>query len=236
MKRIVLLLATLTALSGCANTAKQNDVLQKQIEQLELNQRFLAARLQMTNSIMPTAINFDSGITIGDINAPYVMIEFTDLQCPYCGTFQKDVFPEFKKQYIDSGKVLFVAREFPLKQIHPNATEAAIALRCVDKQNSNEYSKFKAAVFKNKDNLSQDFYANEVLKMELSKSEFNQCMNSKEQLNTVNNSYKYAVGIGLNSTPSFIFGKNTGKSAINYKIAKGGLSMDKIEQALNAIK
>lgn len=236
MKKIILLLVTLTALNGCANIAKQNDALQKKIEQLELNQRFLAARLQMTTSVMPTAIDFASGITIGDINAPYVMIEFTDLQCPYCGTFQKDVFPEFKKQYIDTGKVLFVAREFPLKQMHPNATEAAMALRCVNEQDRTLYSQFKTTLFKNQTNLNQQLYFSEIDTLNLNHSKFEECLNSREKLNIVNDSYKYAVGIGLNSTPSFIFGKNTGKSAINYKIAKGGLSMDKIEQALNAIK
>lgn len=235
MKKTILTMLTVSTLLGCTSTV-DNQALEAKIQQLEVNQRLMAARLQMTNSVMPQEIEFMDGIQIGHADAPYVVVEFTDLQCPYCSTFQKETFPEFKKKYIETGKVLYVAREFPLKSIHPNATEAAVALRCSYQQQPESYSAIKGDIFANRDKLNHDFYQSIAVQYELNQAVFQRCMNSPDALHSVDEAYKYAVGIGLNSTPSFIFGKNTGKSVIEYRIAKGALTLENMEKALETVK
>ncbi|EKK9988296.1 thioredoxin domain-containing protein [Vibrio vulnificus] len=235
MKKTILTILTVSTLAGCASTV-DNQALEAKIQQLEINQRLIAARLQMTSSVMPKEIEFMDGIQIGQVDAPYVVIEFTDLQCPYCSTFQQETFPEFKKNHIDTGKVLYVAREFPLKSIHPNATEAAVALRCSYQQQPQSYSSIKSDIFTNRDKLNHDFYQSIVAQYELNHELFQSCMNSTDAVHSVDEAYKYAFGIGLNSTPSFIFGKNTGKSVIEYRIAKGALTLENMEKALETVK
>jgi len=68
---------------------------------------------------------------LGDENAPVTLIEFSDYQCPFCQRFKSQTLDQLKSQYIDTGKVKFVYRDFPLDSIHPFATPAAEAAECV---------------------------------------------------------------------------------------------------------
>lgn len=231
MKKTLLAVAAISILSGCASNA-DNDRLQE----LELNQRILSAKLGMTNATMPSTIDYMDGIQIGNANAPLVMIEFTDLQCPYCAKFQSDTFPKFKEKYIDTGEVLYVAKELPLKQIHAEATNAAVALRCANKQSPSIYSQFKNDLFTNGKSLSNEFYMDTAKSYQLDTIKFEQCITDKEELKNVNTSYKYAMGLGLNSTPSFIFGNNQDNAAHSFLIAKGALSIENIDEAIKQLK
>lgn len=63
----------------------------------------------------------------GAANAPVTLIEYASLTCPHCRRFHREIFPEVKRRYIDTGKVRFILREFPIGKQSGNAT---IALRC----------------------------------------------------------------------------------------------------------
>ena len=65
--------------------------------------------------------------TIGNPDAPVTVIKYMSLTCPYCRRFQAETFPVFKREYIDTGKVRLVLREFPIGKASGTAT---IALRC----------------------------------------------------------------------------------------------------------
>ena len=64
---------------------------------------------------------------LGDAAAPVTMIEYSSLTCPHCAAFQKETLPGLKARYIDTGKVRFVMRDFPLDQI---ALRAAVLAHC----------------------------------------------------------------------------------------------------------
>ena len=72
--------------------------------------------------------------TLGKKDAPIVMLEFSDFQCPFCEKFFSGAEPQIIKDYVDTGKVLFVYKDFPLKQIHPMAQKAAEAANCANEQ------------------------------------------------------------------------------------------------------
>lgn len=71
---------------------------------------------------------------LGNKDAAVTVIEFSDFQCPFCDQFVKNTYPQLKKEYIDTGKIAFAYRHFPLTSIHPNATPAAIASECANEQ------------------------------------------------------------------------------------------------------
>ncbi len=78
----------------------------------------------------------------GSPTAPVTIIKYASLTCPYCRKFHAEVFPEFKREYIDTGKVRYVIREFPIGKTSGNAT---IALRCAPAEKYLElYGKFLA--------------------------------------------------------------------------------------------
>lgn len=74
------------------------------------------------------------GVSVGDENAPVVVREFADYQCPACGRFS-EATQRLKQEYVETGKVRFVYFDLPLQQ-HENAMPAAIAARCAGDQDA----------------------------------------------------------------------------------------------------
>src|SRR5688572_17455870 len=56
---------------------------------------------------------------LGRADAPVTIVEFSDYQCPFCQRFVTTTFPVLKKEYVDTGKVRYVFRDYPLDQLHP---------------------------------------------------------------------------------------------------------------------
>ncbi len=65
--------------------------------------------------------------SLGKANAPVTVIEYVSLTCPHCANFQKTIFPRVKKEFIDTGKIRFIVREFPIGH---TSGHAAIVNRC----------------------------------------------------------------------------------------------------------
>src|SRR3989344_3998538 len=70
---------------------------------------------------------------LGDVNAPVVMIEWSDYECPFCARFYTQTLSQIKSDYIDTGKAKFVYRDFPLG-FHQQAETAALAANCAGEQ------------------------------------------------------------------------------------------------------
>lgn len=82
-----------------------------------------------TNYVLPTA---DDDAVLGDANAPVEMIMFSDYECPACYYFETEIFPLIKADFIDTGKVKFIYRDFPLTSKHLKAHITAEAAECAD--------------------------------------------------------------------------------------------------------
>ena len=72
--------------------------------------------------------------TLGSTSAKVTIVEFGDFQCPFCKNFFQNTFSQIKTKYIDTGKVKYVFRHFPLTQIHVNAQIASVAAECANQQ------------------------------------------------------------------------------------------------------
>ena len=70
----------------------------------------------------------------GPANAPVTVIEFTDFQCPFCGRNFQQTYPQIYNDYVKTGKVKYISRNFPLESIHPFAFKAAEAAQCAAEQ------------------------------------------------------------------------------------------------------
>ncbi|HLD01366.1 MAG TPA: thioredoxin domain-containing protein [Patescibacteria group bacterium] len=85
----------------------------------------------------------------GNEKAKVTVVEFSDFQCPFCKSFFDNALQEVKKQYIDTGKIAFFYRHYPLTQIHPNAQIAAEASECANEQG--KFWEYHDLLFQNQD-------------------------------------------------------------------------------------
>ena len=81
-----------------------------------------------------TSASPDDPRSMGDPQAPIRVIEYSDFQCPFCARFASDTAAQIQAAYIDTGKVYFQYRDFPLVDIHPGALLAAHAANCAAEQ------------------------------------------------------------------------------------------------------
>src|SRR6202162_2988317 len=75
-------------------------------------------------------------MALGPANAPVTITEYASMTCPHCAAFNENVFPKIKSEYIDSGKVRYVFREFPLDV---KAAAGAMLARCIAKDDAGKY-------------------------------------------------------------------------------------------------
>ena len=88
---------------------------------------------------------------LGNANAKVTLVEFSDYQCPFCARHFIQSEPQIIKEYVDTGKVKFYYRDFPLPQIHPGAQKAAEAARCAGDQN--KYWEYHDSLFQNQQSI-----------------------------------------------------------------------------------
>jgi len=86
---------------------------------------------------------------LGDPNATVVVVEYSDFQCPFCGRFARQEYATIKQNYIDTGKIRFVFRHFPLRNIHNRAEAAARSTECANDQG--KFFEFHDLVFNTTD-------------------------------------------------------------------------------------
>lgn len=87
----------------------------------------------------------------GNANASVTLIEFSDYECPFCERHFTQTEGILKTEYIDTGKVKFYYRDFPLSQIHPGAQKAAEAARCAGDQG--KYWEYHDLIFQNQTSI-----------------------------------------------------------------------------------
>lgn|SRR3989338_2637240 len=85
---------------------------------------------QIPSTTGKVSVSVDDDAVLGDKNAKVTIIEFSDYQCPFCRKFWSETYSQLKKDYIDTGKVKLVFRDFPLS-FHPMAQSSAEAAECV---------------------------------------------------------------------------------------------------------
>jgi protein-disulfide isomerase len=141
---------------------------------------------------------------LGAADAPVTIVEFSDLQCPYCAAFERQTFPKLRKAYIDTGKVLYASRDLPLP-MHPHAVPAAVAARCAGEQA--RYWEFRHAVFDAQGRLSAQPYEELARELDLDLERFAACRADGRQLRAVQADARVAAENGIHTTPSFVIGR-----------------------------
>jgi protein-disulfide isomerase len=143
----------------------------------------------------------------GDPDAPIVIMEFSDFQCPFCSRFYDQTLPSLAKNQIANGEVLLVYYDYPLTSIHPQAMEAANAARCAAEQGAVAYWGMHDLIFANPDHWSNAnaiaVFHSYATELGLDADDFRSCQESKRHYEGVLADIDFGRSRGVNSTPSF---------------------------------
>ncbi|HSR48441.1 MAG TPA: thioredoxin domain-containing protein [Anaerolineales bacterium] len=151
---------------------------------------------------------------IGDPNAPVVIEEFSDFQCPFCRRFHDDTLPKIIDNYVREGKVYFVYRHFPVVDRNDPAQEshaAATAAVCAGRQN--RFWDYHDILFANQTGENIGNYTEKRLQamaeaIGLDMTSFDECYASADAAAAVAADALLALESSLNSTPSFLINGN----------------------------
>jgi protein-disulfide isomerase len=170
-------------------------------------------------------VSVDDDPVLGNANAKVTIIEFGDYQCPSCRLFWREIEPRLKKEYVDTGKVKLVFRDFPIKEIHPDAPAAAMAAQCAADQG--KYWEYHDKIFRQQDRGSDDvvrFKAADLKKwgadIRLDAAAFNACIDSARHQDEVAKDYADGTAVGIQGTPTFFINGRVVGGAQSFPVFK----------------
>jgi len=148
-----------------------------------------------------------SGYALGRPDAPLTMVEFTDLQCPFCRQYVTTSFEEIRKNWIDTGKLRYISRDFPL-DFHPLAMPAARAARCAGEQG--KFWEMRLGLMRNANQLSPDYISKTAADLKLDARAFAACTATTKYDADIQAEMQEGTKLGVGGTPTFVVGKTTG--------------------------
>ena len=166
-------------------------------------------------------------IAIGSAKAPVTITEYSSMSCPHCAAFGQNVFPMLRSKYIDTGKVRFVFREFPLDI---KAAAASILARCAGKGDSEKYLGAVETLFKLQERLMAQtkdtlIYVGKLHGM--SEQEVETCEKDQAQFDKLTADQRYAhQELKVTSTPTFF---------LNGVRLQGSMSFEELEERIKPL-
>lgn len=163
-------------------------------------------------ALEPVAVTMDPaelarapGVTIGPEDAPVVIFEFADFQCPGCAQFATFVTPLVKERYVDPGLVRYVYYDFPLTQIHEHAFLASRAGRCADEQG--RFWEYHDVLYGRQMRWSRsvnatDQFIDYAAELGLDRRSFSECLRSDRYALEITQNLRFGETLGVQGTPT----------------------------------
>jgi protein-disulfide isomerase len=167
-------------------------------------------------------------MAIGPANATVTITEYASMTCPHCAAFNKDVFPKIKSEYVDTGKVRYVFREFPLDI---KAAAGSMLARCIAKDDSGKYFAVIDMLFKQQNDWVLKNTTETLTRIGkqagLSQQGVEGCLKDQALLDKIAADQKYASEVlKVDSTPTFF---------INGDKIKGEASFEEFDKRIKPL-
>ena len=182
----------------------------------------------MANSPAPTPIqvSIDDDPVKGDKDAPVTIVEFSDFQCPFCQRFYQQTLPSIEENYVKTGKVKIVFRDFPLS-FHQNAQKAAEAAECADDQG--KFWQYHDMLFEKGSGDGTGLATNDLKSyaqtLGLNTATFNNCLDSGKYTSEVQKDQADGTSYGVRGTPAFF---------VNGQLISGAQPYANFQQVIDA--
>lgn len=238
-------------LSGCMTTSSerlseiQKDLkalsgevaqIRQAITEIHRNVVVSGAKVQASEPSIPSVqdINLDQDDPVlGKQNAKIAIVEFSDYQCPFCKRYHTQTFPKLKAQYIDTGKIQYIFKDYPLP-FHDQAKGAARAANCIGK--GANYWKMNDELFANQASLGSELYKSLAVKLKVNAKNFEACLKSDNSMKEIEKDIAYAGIIGISGTPSFFIGRLQEGKIVAAKMISGAQPFSSFAEAIDGLK
>jgi len=162
----------------------------------------LADNVPVADLMKPDAL---PDLAMGDPKAPVTMIEYASMTCPHCAHFQEVTFPEIKKRYIDTGKVRYILRDFPLDNL---AGAAFVLAHCAAKDDAGKYYSMVETLFSQQRQWAVEKPVPPLMAIAkqagLSEQDFNACLTNQKAWDAMESVRQRAMKqFKVESTPTF---------------------------------
>jgi protein-disulfide isomerase len=167
-------------------------------------------------------------MALGPANATVTVTEYASMTCPHCAAFTETVFPKIKSEYIDSGKIRFVFREFPLDI---KAAAGSMLARCIAKDDAPKYFAVIDLLFKQQSDWVMKNTTETLIRIGkqagLTQQAVEDCLKDQALLDKIAADQKFANEVlKVNSTPTFF---------INGEMVKGETSFEEFAKKINSL-
>ncbi len=162
---------------------------------------------------------------LGQSDAPVTIVEYSDFECPFCARFVSDAYSRIKREYIENGQARLIYKDFPLDNIHPLATPAALVANCVAQELGDEaFFDMHDTIFAQQANLSESNLTQWANELGLSTEQIENCLSDNALSEEIFGDIDEAISAGINGTPSFI---------INGELLVGAQPFQSFKQAID---
>jgi protein-disulfide isomerase len=229
MKRLFVLVAALVlaiadAQPAFSQASDELKALRRDMESLREGQTAIQKQLQEIQTLLrggrpasptpesPSAVlDLDGAPFKGDKSARVTLVEFADYQCPFCVRYARDTFPEIEREYIKTGRLKYVFRDFPIETIHPGVSKAHEAAHCAGDQA--KYWEMHDRLLANPKAQQVTDLVDHAKALALEMPSFEQCLSTGGHTARVRRGLSDGQQAGARGTPTFFLGLTEANSS-----------------------
>lgn len=203
----------------------------------------LGATDETAEALAPTApkgeTTIDNDPSMGDVKkAKVAVVEFSDLECPFCKKFHQESYQKLVDKYVKSGQVAWVARDMPLPFHDPMATTNAGVANCVAKQKGNDaYFAFTSELYANTQTNGKGLPAGKIESLigaqGLNAATIKACAETEEVKKEIAADIEAANSIGIEGTPSFVIGTLDEQGNVKGEVVVGAQPLASFEKIID---
>ena len=232
----VVLFSLMLSAPACAQS-QEVETLRREVEALKLQVAQMTEelrRLQQAMGVRPTALSLGTAPSRGRADAPLVLVEFSDYECPFCIRHFQQTMPELDREYISTGKLRYVFMDYPIDQLHPAALKAHEAARCGGEQG--KFWEMHQRLFTPAGSHGVDRLKALASEVGIDRGKFDTCLDSGRMQGPVRASVDTATQLGADGTPQMYLGVADASGSFRIiRSIRGAVPFGQIKQVIDGL-
>ncbi|MEO5798013.1 MAG: DsbA family protein [Gemmatimonadales bacterium] len=186
--------------------------------------------------LRPAATRITGSLREGNPKSPFVLVEFTDYFCPFCGTWAVTHLPELSGKFATTAGLEIVVRNYPIREIHPQSMRVASLVECAIDAVPAVGWKLYGSLYARGESLDSAGRDALVRTSGLSAAEAGACFGAKAPHPRVTRDMAEGARLGIRGTPTFILGRRVGVDSVVGMLLDGAYPAKEIKRLLDSLR